>query len=93
MRDILVNGNPFGFFSSSHGLRKGDPLSPFLFVIVVEALSRIPSATTHGGFLSGFLWGLGTLVWLTFHTCCLHMTLWFFVGPDLTTFAISMLYF
>jgi hypothetical protein len=38
---VFVNGNPFGFFSSSCGLRQRDPLLPFLFVIVLEALSRM----------------------------------------------------
>jgi hypothetical protein len=33
------------------------------------------------------MWGLGTLVWLTFLTCCLQITLWFFVGPSLNTFS------
>ena len=45
-----------------------------------------------GVLLSFFLWGLGTLVWLTFHTCCLRMTLWFVVEPRLTTFAMCVLY-
>lgn len=37
---IIINGNPVGFFSSTQGVRKGDPLSPFLFIIMVESLRR-----------------------------------------------------
>ena len=50
----LVNGNPSSFFYSSHSLRQGDSLSSFLFVIVMEGLSRMLSATFNGGFLSCF---------------------------------------
>jgi hypothetical protein len=90
---ILVSGNPFGLFSSSRGLRQRDPLSPFLFVIVMEALSKMLSATVNGALFQAFLWGLGTLMWLTYLTFCLQMTLLFFVGPILTTYATYVAYF
>jgi hypothetical protein len=35
---ILVNGVPSQPFSPSRGIRKGDPLSPFLFVLMAEGL-------------------------------------------------------
>jgi hypothetical protein len=53
----LGEWDPSGFFSSSRGLRQGDPLSPFLFVIVMEALSKMISALVDGGLLSGFMVG------------------------------------
>lgn len=51
---ILVNGTPAGFFSSSRGLRQGDPLSPLLFVVVMEALSQMLTAALDQGNLTGF---------------------------------------
>ena len=36
----LINGRPTSFLKSKRGLRKGCPLFPLLFLLVVEGLSR-----------------------------------------------------
>ena len=51
---VLINGTPCGFFASSCGLRQGDPLSPLLFILVMEALSRLLSRARERGFISGY---------------------------------------
>uniref|UniRef100_A0A2N9H476 Reverse transcriptase domain-containing protein n=1 Tax=Fagus sylvatica TaxID=28930 RepID=A0A2N9H476_FAGSY len=51
---ILINGTPCGFFPSSRGLRQGDSLSPLLFVLVMEALSRLLDRGVDRGYLEGF---------------------------------------
>ena len=57
---ILINGSPSDFFGSSKGLRQCDPLSPFLFDIVMEALSLMLVVATVVGQFSGFTIGNAT---------------------------------
>ena len=51
---VLINGSLAGFFSSSRGLRQGDLLSPLLFLLVMEVLSRLLRRTKEDDFLRGF---------------------------------------
>jgi hypothetical protein len=54
---VLVTSTPICFFSSSHGLKKGDTLSPFSFVFVMEMLDRMISTAVSEGLLSSFYVG------------------------------------
>ena len=46
---LLVNGEPKGLIHPSRGIRQGDSLSPFLFLLCTEGLhSLILQATTMG---------------------------------------------
>lgn len=55
---VLVNGTHRAFFSSPCGLRHGYPLPPLLFVIVLEALSKMISALVNDGLWMDFSKGM-----------------------------------
>jgi hypothetical protein len=47
---VLINGTPADFFTNSQGVRQGDPLSPLLFVVVMEASSRMMNVVVERAF-------------------------------------------
>jgi hypothetical protein len=50
---VLINGDPSYFFISSQGLREGCPLSPFLFLLITEALNIIIKEAHSNGSIRG----------------------------------------
>ena len=50
----MINGSPKGFFQAQRGLRQGDLLSPFLFAIVAEVLSRMAVEAENQNLIRGF---------------------------------------
>ncbi|CAN6713710.1 unnamed protein product [Malus baccata var. baccata] len=50
---ILLNGQPGSKFTPSKGLRQGDPLSPYLFLLVSEVLSLLIQRESDRGRIEG----------------------------------------
>ena len=51
---ILVNGEPKGDIKPSRGIRQGDPLSPYLFLLCSKGLNRLLEAAAREDEIRGF---------------------------------------
>ncbi|MCI07449.1 LINE-1 reverse transcriptase like, partial [Trifolium medium] len=54
---VLVNGCPTEQVNISRGLKQGDPLAPFLFLLVAEGLCALLNKAVSLGFFQGFKCG------------------------------------
>ena len=50
---VLINGTPYGNFSPSRGLRQGDPLSPYLFLLCTEGFTSLLQKSELEGRIKG----------------------------------------
>nr|GEW41474.1 RNA-directed DNA polymerase, eukaryota [Tanacetum cinerariifolium] len=53
MASVLVNGNPFSEFPFFCGLKQGDSLAPYLFILIMESLHISFSRATSVGVFNG----------------------------------------
>ena len=50
---LLVNGEPHGHITPTRGIRQGDPLSPYLFLLCTEGLHRLIQDAANNGNIKG----------------------------------------
>ena len=50
---LLMNGEPHGHITPTRGIRQGDPLSPYLFLLCSEGLHRLIQAVANNGDIKG----------------------------------------
>lgn len=50
---VIINGEPSDFFKPGRGLRQGDPISPYLFIICAEVFSHLIQMEVNRGSLQG----------------------------------------
>lgn len=51
---ICINGDLHGFFKGERRLRQGDPISPYLFTLVMEVLSLILKRNVKNSYMFRF---------------------------------------
>ena len=60
---VLINGSPINSFRGTRGVRQGFPLSPLLFLIIIEGLSRLIVNSKDRGDIIGIK--ISTLIRIT----------------------------
>lgn len=50
---VNINGSPHGFIQPGRGIRQGDPLSPYLFILCAEVLSHMMKRAENQSLLKG----------------------------------------
>ena len=50
---LLINGEPTGLITPTRGLRQGDPISPYLFLLCAEGLNGLLKTTANQGHIHG----------------------------------------
>lgn len=50
---IKLNGEPLPFFNPTRGIRQGDPLSPYLFILMANSLSSLMGKALQDGSIKG----------------------------------------
>lgn len=74
---VSVNRGIVRFFSPQSSIRQGDPISPFLFILVMEWPSKMLKKQGFTG--EGFKIGRNLGPKLQYHICFMQMTTWSFV--------------
>lgn len=57
---VLIKGTPRGFIKPEKGIRQGDPLSPYLFILCAEVLSHMMSKAATERRVQGIKTGNGS---------------------------------
>ena len=50
---ILLNGKPYGNVTPSKGIRQGEPLSPYIFLLCVEGFTSLFAKAKNDGKIHG----------------------------------------
>ena len=50
---VLINGEPYGHIKSTRGMRQGDPLSPYLFLLCTEGFYGLLRKAEENGDIRG----------------------------------------